>query len=109
VIVSAVRTPIGSFGGSLASFRAPELGAIAVKNAVSKAGIKGQDVEEAFLGNVISAGLGQAPTRQAIIFAGEFSELEKHNNNLRLLLLTMWHCILVFSLKDCLILFHVQR
>lgn len=69
-IVSAVRTPIGSFGGMLANFSATQLGAIAIKGAVEKAGIDPQIVEEVFMGNVISAGLGQAPARQAAIFAG---------------------------------------
>jgi acetyl-CoA C-acetyltransferase len=69
-IVSTARTPLGSFGGSLASVSATQLGATAVKAAVSKAGIEGQAVQEIFMGNVISANLGQAPARQAAIFAG---------------------------------------
>lgn len=73
-IVSAVRTPMGSFGGILASFSATQLGAIAVKGAVEKAGIDPDIVNEVYMGNVISAGLGQAPARQAAIFAG----LSKH-------------------------------
>jgi len=70
VIVSAVRTPIGSFLGSLSSVKATELGATAVKEAVQKAGLQPNQVGEVLLGNVISAGLGQAPARQASIFAG---------------------------------------
>jgi len=70
VIVSAIRTPIGSFGGSLASISATKLGAVAIKAAVSKAGISAGDVQEVFMGNVLQAGVGQAPARQAAIFAG---------------------------------------
>lgn len=70
VIVSAVRTPIGSFGGSLASFSAPQLGGIAIKAAVEKAGIRPEDVQEVYMGNVLSANLGQAPATQAAKFAG---------------------------------------
>lgn len=69
-IVSAVRTPMGSFGGSLAGVSATKLGATAIKGAVEKAGIKPEDVQEVYMGNVLSAGLGQAPARQAAIFAG---------------------------------------
>jgi acetyl-CoA C-acetyltransferase len=69
-IVSAVRTPIGSFGGSLASFSATDLGAIAIKGALEKAGVAADKVNEVIMGNVCSAGLGQAPARQAAIKAG---------------------------------------
>ena len=69
-IVSAVRTPIGSFGGSLASISATELGSIAIKGALKKSGVSASDVQEVFMGNVISANLGQAPARQAAIGAG---------------------------------------
>ncbi|HVZ95909.1 MAG TPA: acetyl-CoA C-acyltransferase, partial [Chitinophagaceae bacterium] len=69
-IVSAVRTPIGSFGGTLKDIPAPELGAIAIKGAVVKAGIRPNDVEEVYMGCVLQANLGQAPARQAAIFAG---------------------------------------
>jgi acetyl-CoA C-acetyltransferase len=69
-IISAVRTPIGSFGGSLASVSAITLGAIAVKGALAKAGIEAKEVQEVFLGNVISAGLGQAPATQVAAAAG---------------------------------------
>jgi acetyl-CoA C-acetyltransferase len=69
-IVSAVRTPIGSFGGSLAGFTATQLGAHAVKAALEKANLDGKYVDEVILGNVVSGNLGQAPARQAAIFAG---------------------------------------
>lgn len=69
-IVSAVRTPIGSFGGSLAAFSATQLGGFAIKAAVEKAGIQPQHVQEVFMGNVLSANLGQAPATQAAKFAG---------------------------------------
>jgi len=70
VIVSAVRTPIGSMNGSLSSLSATQLGAIAIKGAVERAGIKPEDVQEVFMGNVLSANLGQAPATQAAIAAG---------------------------------------
>lgn len=70
VIVSAARTPIGSFGGSLSSFSAPQLGAIAIKAAVKRAGISPADVQEVYMGNVLSANIGQAPATQAAKFAG---------------------------------------
>ncbi|MBI2282585.1 MAG: acetyl-CoA C-acyltransferase [Bacteroidetes bacterium] len=69
-IVSAVRTPIGSFGGSLKDFSAPQLGAIAIKAAVERAGIQPADVQEVLMGCVIQANTGQAPARQAAKFAG---------------------------------------
>jgi acetyl-CoA C-acetyltransferase len=69
-IVSAVRTPIGSFGGKLASLSATQLGALAIKGALQKIGLNGQEVEEVFMGNVVSANLGQAPARQAAVGAG---------------------------------------
>lgn len=68
-IVSAVRTPLGSFGGSLSTVPATKLGATAIKGALSKANLSPDAVEEVFMGNVISANLGQAPARQAAIFA----------------------------------------
>lgn len=70
VIVSAVRTPIGSFNGSLANISAPELGAIAIKGALEKAGVTPEQVDEVILGNVLQAGLGQNPARQAALKAG---------------------------------------
>jgi len=69
-IISAVRTPIGSFGGSLKGFTATQLGAIAIKGAVEKAGIKAEQVQDVLMGSVIQANLGQAPARQAAKFAG---------------------------------------
>jgi acetyl-CoA C-acetyltransferase len=69
-IVSAVRTPIGSFGGSLAGISATHLGAAAIKGALEKAGVAPDQVDEVIMGNVVSANLGQAPARQASIFAG---------------------------------------
>ncbi len=70
VITSYARTPIGSFGGKLSSVSATKLGAHAIKSAISKSKIQPSQVEEVYMGNVISAGLGQAPARQAAIFAG---------------------------------------
>src|SRR5438093_58159 len=70
VIVSACRTPVGRFLGSLKGFGAPELGALVVKEAVVRAEIRPDDVEEVIMGNVLSAGLGQNPARQAAIKAG---------------------------------------
>lgn len=69
-IVSAVRTPIGSFGGSLSGFTAVELGSKAIKGSLEKAGVDASEVNEVFMGNVVSSGLGQAPARQASIGAG---------------------------------------
>ena len=69
-ILSAVRTPMGSFGGALSTVPAPQLGATAIKGALNKAGISADKVEEVFMGNVLQANLGQAPARQAAIFAG---------------------------------------
>ncbi|MGF7129638.1 acetyl-CoA C-acetyltransferase [Paraburkholderia sp. EB58] len=70
VIVSVARTPIGSFQGSLSSCTAPHLGAVAVKAAIQRAGVSAEQVQELILGCVLSAGLGQAPARQAAITAG---------------------------------------
>jgi len=69
-IISAVRTAIGSFGGSLKDFTATQLGAVAIKGAVEKAGIKPEQVQDVLMGCVIQANLGQAPARQASKFAG---------------------------------------
>ena len=69
VIASVARTPIGSFLGTLSSIPAPKLGAIAIKGALDKINLKPELVDEVFMGNVVSAGLGQAPARQAAIFA----------------------------------------
>jgi acetyl-CoA C-acetyltransferase len=70
VIVSVARTPIGSFLGSLSTIPAPKLGAIAIKGALNKIQLDPKLVDEVFMGNVVSAGLGQAPAKQAAIFAG---------------------------------------
>ncbi|KAI8851570.1 thiolase-like protein [Chytridium lagenaria] len=70
VIVSAVRTPTGSFQKSLAKLTAPELGAVAIRGAIDKAGLTPADIEEVLMGNVVSAGVGQAPARQAALKAG---------------------------------------
>ena len=69
-ILSAVRTPIGSFGGVLSTVPATRLGAIAIKGALEKANIDPNEIDEVFMGNVLQAGLGQAPARQAAMFAG---------------------------------------
>ena len=70
VIVSVARTPIGSFMGSLATISAPKLGAIAIRGALEKIKLAPNLVQEVFMGNVVSAGLGQAPARQAAMYAG---------------------------------------
>lgn len=70
VIISAARTPVGKFQGSLKGFSAPELGAIAVRESVRRAGIKPEDVDEVIMGCVIQAGLGQNPARQAALKGG---------------------------------------
>jgi len=70
VILSAIRTPLGGFQGSLSSFCAPELGAHAIAAAVERATIEANTVEEVYFGNVVSAGVGQAPARQAALSAG---------------------------------------
>src|SRR5215216_5925508 len=70
VIISAVRTPSGKFLGSLKSLQAPQLGAVAVREAVARAGIDPASVEECIMGNVLSAGVGQAPARQAALRGG---------------------------------------
>jgi acetyl-CoA C-acetyltransferase len=69
-IVSVARTPIGAFNGALAPLTAPQLGAIAIKGALEKAGVAPTMVDEVFMGNVVAAGLGQAPATQAMIYAG---------------------------------------
>ncbi|WP_426091741.1 acetyl-CoA C-acyltransferase [Flavobacterium sp. DSR3-2] len=70
VIVSAVRTPIGSFMGGLSTVTAPRLGAIAIKGALDRINLDPNLIDEVFMGNVVQAGVGQAPARQAAIFAG---------------------------------------
>lgn len=70
VIVSAVRTPIGSFMGGLSTVTAPRLGAVAIKGAMDKINLDPNLIDEVFMGNVVQAGVGQAPARQAALFAG---------------------------------------
>jgi acetyl-CoA C-acetyltransferase len=70
VILGAARTPIGLFLGGLAPLSAPKLGAIAIKCALERSGVKAEDVDEVFMGNVVQAGVGQAPARQAALAAG---------------------------------------
>ena len=70
VIVSAVRTPMGSFGGSLSTVSATQLGATAIKGALQKINLNPNEIEEVYMGNVLQANLGQAPAKQAAIFAG---------------------------------------
>src|SRR5215831_18006095 len=70
VIISAVRTPIGKFQGGLKSMSAPQLGAIVVRNAVERAGLSPDQIDEVIMGNVVSAGLGQNPARQAALRGG---------------------------------------
>lgn len=70
VILSGVRTPIGAFMGALSSFSGPQLGAIAIKEAVVRAGVKPEEVDEVIMGSVLTGGVGQAPARQAAIYGG---------------------------------------
>lgn len=81
VIVSAIRTPIGSFMGSFKTVAATELGAIAIKDALNKAGIPHDSVDEVIMGNVLQAGLGQNPARQAAIKAGLPNEVSSMTIN----------------------------
>src|SRR5574337_1297016 len=75
VIISGCRTPIGKFQGSLSDMSAPQLGAIVVKEAVKRANLQPALVDECIMGNVVSAGLGQNPGRQAALFGGLPSEV----------------------------------
>ena len=70
VVVSAARTPIGSFQGQLSSLAATQLGSLAIAGAIKKANLAGHQIDEVIMGNVLSAGLGQAPARQANLAAG---------------------------------------
>jgi len=81
VIASAVRTAIGSFNGSLAPLSAPEMGAIVIKEALARAGVKAEAVDEVIFGNVLQAGLGQNPARQAAIKAGLPVEIPSYTVN----------------------------
>ena len=70
LIVAAVRTPIGAMSGALASVPAPELGATCIRALLERTGVAGEKIDEVIMGNVIGAGVGQNPARQAAIFAG---------------------------------------
>src|SRR5437764_9475270 len=70
VIVAAARTPIGKFLGALAPLSAPELGAVAIRAALERAGVPGDEVQEVIMGNVIQGGVGQAPARQGLLQSG---------------------------------------
>ncbi len=70
VIASAARTPVGSFNGAFASLSAHDLGKVAIEAALSRAGVAGADVDEVILGQILSAGAGQNPARQAAVNAG---------------------------------------
>ena len=74
VIAAAARTPMGGFQGALAACPATRLGAIAIEAALARSGLEGAAVDEALMGNVLSAGLGQAPARQAALGAGDLDE-----------------------------------
>jgi acetyl-CoA C-acetyltransferase len=76
VIVGAARTPVGSFLGALSGLSAPRLGAAAIREAVRRAGVAPDDVDEVIMGNVLQAGVGQAPARQAALFAGLPTKVE---------------------------------
>ena len=80
VIAGACRTPIGSFQGTLSSIPAPRLGAIVIAEAIRRAGIPPDEVQEVIMGNVIQAGVGQAPARQAARFAGLPDAVEAHDH-----------------------------
>src|SRR5688500_20277510 len=70
VIVAAARTPIGRFLGALSSLSAPELGAVAIREALRRSGVPAEEVQEVIMGNVVQGGVGQAPARQAALKAG---------------------------------------
>src|SRR5262245_8266771 len=81
-ILSAVRTPIGKFLGGLSELPAPKLGAIAIAEALKRANVKPDQVEDVIMGNVVQAGIGQAPARQAAIFAGIPDTVPAHTTNM---------------------------
>ena len=81
VIVSAVRTPFGKLGGALAGYEAAELGAIAIRGALDRAGVEDEEVEYAVMGQVLQGGVGQAPARQATVGAGLPVELPSDTIN----------------------------
>ena len=80
VIISAVRTPIGSFGGVLSTLSATDLGAAAIRGALTRAGVQPDQVQEVYMGNVVSANLGQAPAKQAALKAGLPANDSLHNH-----------------------------
>ncbi len=73
-IVGAARTPIGNFLGALKDLSAPELGGLAIREALKRAGLRGEDVNEVIMGNVVSAGIGQAPAKQAAVKGGLWND-----------------------------------
>ena len=79
-ILSSKRTPIGSFQGAFANTPAPQLGATAIEAALKASGVDKNDVDEVIFGNVLTAGIGQAPARQASIFAGPSNQGRLHDN-----------------------------
>lgn len=81
-LISAVRTPIGKFLGGLSDLPAPKLGAIAIAEALKRANVKSEQVEDVIMGNVVQAGIGQAPARQAAIFAGIPDTVPAHTTNM---------------------------
>jgi acetyl-CoA C-acetyltransferase len=81
-ILSAVRTPIGKFLGGLSELSAPRLGAVAIAEAVKRAGVKPEQIEDVIMGNVVQAGVGQTPARQAAIFAGLPDTIPAHTTNM---------------------------
>src|SRR2546429_3309683 len=81
VIIAGCRTPIGKFQGGLSDIAAPQLGAIAVREAVKRANLQPQQVDECIMGNVVSAGLGQNPARQAALFGGLAPEVGAMTTN----------------------------
>ena len=91
-ILSAVRTPIGKFLGGLAELSAPGLGGIAIAEAVKRAGIRPTQVEDVIMGNVIQAGVGQAPARQAAMAAGLPDTTPAHTTNMGESFAVIWAC-----------------
>src|SRR5215213_4946459 len=81
-ILSAARTPIGKFLGGLAELPAPKLGAIAIAEALKRANVRPEQVQDVIMGNVVQAGVGQAPARQAAIFAGIPDTVPAHTPNM---------------------------
>ncbi len=80
-ILSAVRTPIGKFLGGLAELPAPKLGAVAIAEALKRANVRPDQVDDVIMGNVVQAGVGQAPARQAALLAGMPDTIPAHTTN----------------------------